>query len=100
MAPFSCKPHAPDTLVLSGDLIFATAEHARQVTEARLAERTGRVVMDFSEISRVDSSALAFWLSCQRLAERNDLSLEALHFPDEMVQMAELVGLSSSRIWK
>ena len=100
MAPFSCKPDAPDTLLLSGDLIFATAEHARQVTEACLAEREGRVVMDFSAISRADSSALAFWLSCQRLAERHNLSLEARHFPDEMVQMAELVGLSSTRVWK
>ncbi len=100
MAPFSCKPDSPDALMLSGDLIFATAEKARQMTESCLAELAGRVVMDFTGVARVDSSALAFWLSCQRLAEQKGLTLEARHFPDEMVQMAELVGLSATRIWK
>ncbi len=100
MVAFSCKPGSAETLMLNGDLIFATSENARQVTESCLATQKGSVVMDFSGISRVDSSALAYWLSCQRVAEQRGLILEARSFPDEMVQMAELVGISSTRIWK
>ncbi|WP_261844124.1 STAS domain-containing protein [Aliamphritea ceti] len=100
MATFSCKQESADTLVLSGDLVFATSENARQVTNACLDALKGNAVVDFSGINRVDSSALAYWLSCLRVAEQSNAVLEARNFPDEMVQMAELVGISATRIWK
>lgn len=100
MATFSCKQASADTLVLSGDLIFATSENARQVTKSCLVTQKGTVAIDFSGINRVDSSALAYWLSCLRVAEQSGVVLEAQNFPDEMVQMAELVGISATRIWK
>lgn len=98
MSQFDCLQDGV-TLKLSGDLTFATSEKARQKTEGFLRKLSGEIVVDFSSVERTDSSALAFWLSCQRCAEQQGLTLQAQSFPAEMQQMAELVGISGTRLW-
>ena len=86
-------------LTLSGDLIFATAEKARQNIESLLTGLQGSVILDLSAISRVDSSALALWLNSLRYARQADIQLSLTNCPAELQQMADLVGLSATEGW-
>jgi len=87
---------AAGVIALSGELLFGTVMAVRAEVEALLAKQTGACQLDFGEVSRVDSSALALWLSCRRLAAHTGLELTARNLPADMVSIADLVGLDGA----
>lgn len=84
---------ATGVIALSGELLFSTIMAVRAELETLLQQQGDRCVIDFSAVTRVDSSALALWLSCCRLAARKGMSLSASGIPADMGSIADLVGL-------
>lgn len=81
------------SIQLSGELKFPTIVKLRREVENLLDSMSGAVTVDFSEVSRVDSSALSFWLCCLRFSEKKGMQLQALNMPNEMQGIVRLVGL-------
>ncbi|SEG53640.1 STAS domain-containing protein [Marinobacterium lutimaris] len=80
-------------IAISGDLLFSSVMAVRQQLESRLKSATGQVVLDLVGVSRADSSALALWLTCLRLGERQGFELSLRNIPEGMKSIADLVGL-------
>ncbi|GGB83539.1 hypothetical protein GCM10011352_06730 [Marinobacterium zhoushanense] len=87
---------SPGVIALSGELLFGTIMAVRAEVEALLSKQTERCQLDFSQVTRVDSSALALWLACCRLAARNSLELSAINIPSDLDAIADLVGLDGA----
>lgn len=83
-------------LCVSGELKFPMITALREETEALLGQMQDSAVLDFSAVAAVDSSALSFWMCCQRFAAKRSLKLQAQDVPEEMLQFATLVGLEQA----
>ncbi len=80
-------------LKLKGDLLFSTVVPLRKEILAWLERQSSRCVLDFTDTGRVDSSALALYLVCERAARRQGLDLCVKNLPADMASIAGLVGL-------
>jgi len=78
---------------LEGELKFPVIMQTRKQLELLLDKSSGVVEVDFSAITSVDSSALSFWFCCLRYIANTKCELRATNLPEEMVGIAELVGL-------
>lgn len=78
---------------LEGALKFANIVPLQSEMAQLLAQETGPVVFDFSGVTSVDSSALSFWLCCQRKSRELGIQITAESVPEELVSIARLVGL-------
>lgn len=80
---------------IQGHLQFSVILTLRKQVEQLLNACSGDVEIDFSGVLSADSSALSFWLCCQRYAEQKGLSLTAANVPVQMQSFAGLVGLNN-----
>lgn len=85
----------PTVIALEGDIILATVAAQRAGLEARIRELQGSCILDFSQVCRVDTSALSLCLSCLRAARARDLSVSFRAFPAELQAIAKLVGFNT-----
>ena len=82
-------------ILLQGKLLFSVIVTLRKQIELMLESCSGEIDIDFSGITSVDSSALSFWLCCQRFAEKKGIVLNPINVPVEMQSFAGLVGLDN-----
>lgn len=81
-----------DTLRVSGPLTMDTVPALANVIEEHLI--AGATSIDFSEVTEVDSSAVALTLEWQRLATRNKVVLDLQNLPAAMLNLSKLYGVS------
>ena len=81
-----------DELRVTGPLTMQTVPELAEAVEEHL--RTGANQIDFSEVTEVDSSAVALTLEWQRLAARNNILLRLLNLPAAMLNLSKLYGVS------
>ncbi|WP_027859334.1 STAS domain-containing protein [Marinobacterium jannaschii] len=80
-------------LKLEGDLTFNQIMAVKVASESLLLKMDNQIEVDFSGVTRTDSSALSFWLCCLRSADSSGRSLIAKAVPEELLDVARLVGL-------
>ena len=78
---------------IQGKLVIASA--TAQLAEAVAALAHGMAVFDFSAVGEMDSTALAFILSCRREAEHLDKQLRCINLPDNLKNLAALYGVEN-----
>ncbi len=83
----------PDTLAVSGPLVFASAAQALAQAQAMLDGRTMR--LDLAEVERVDSAGLACTLAMMAAAHRRGGRLGVVHAPAGMLALARVCGVAS-----
>ena len=83
------------SIELSGDLIFPRIDSIRKTTEAAISANTGNCVIDFSNVNKVDSSSLSLCLCLLRFAKTQNKKVIFENLPQNMVAIADLVGLSA-----
>lgn len=81
-----------DALKVTGPLTMQTVPDLSKAVEEHF--RTGATLIDFSEVTEVDSSAVALTLEWQRLAARNKISLKLRNLPAAMLNLSKLYGVS------
>ena len=81
-----------DALRVSGPLTMDTVPELANAIEEHLAAGATRI--DFSEVTEVDSSAVALTLEWQRLAARNNVVLDLQNLPSAMLNLSKLYGVS------
>lgn len=94
MAEWSVERAGEDEIRLSGELRFADIMAIRKKLDQFLDKMSGEVVIDFSGVTRVDSSALSLWMCGLRHAETLGITLRSANVPAEMQSIAGLVGLN------
>lgn len=67
--------------------VVATRDAARPLVERRLDE-TQVLIMDFSGVTRADSSAISFVLHWMRRAKAKSRTLELRNVPEQMLALA------------
>jgi phospholipid transport system transporter-binding protein len=85
-----------DRLQVSGNLTMATVG-ALFAEGLKLQEAGGagnNLLVDFSQLEKVDSSAVSLMLVWIREARRNKLSLSFIHVPDNLMSLAKLYGVA------
>ncbi|MGB0466319.1 MAG: STAS domain-containing protein [Pontibacterium sp.] len=82
-------------LKLSGSLKFSNIMVLRSALESELGTMHSPVLVDFSEVSAVDSSALSLWCCCLRKASVQNLEIHPVNVPGDLRSIAELVGLEA-----
>lgn len=93
MAEYGVECGGEQQVNISGALTFANIMSIRHDVETMLNGLSGVVHIDFSGVTRVDSSSLSLWLCILRLAEVSGLQLKPHNVPEEMSSIAGLVGL-------
>ena len=81
-----------DALKVSGPLTMQTVPELSEAVEVHF--QAGANKIDFSEVTEVDSSAIALALEWQRIAARNKVSLELRNLPASMINLSKLYGVS------
>lgn|GEM_PF-2108226 len=67
----------------------------QQIELARTAVVQGARQIDLSDVVRVDSTAIAFWLDMRRWSADRQIDLSLINAPDQLLSIAELVGVES-----
>ncbi|MGB0732537.1 MAG: STAS domain-containing protein [Pontibacterium sp.] len=80
---------------LEGEILFSSVAQLAADVEPMIAASQSDVTVDFSAITRVDSSALTFWLHCLRYAKKSGINVYASALPKSMLSIAELVGIEA-----
>ncbi|MFA5172217.1 MAG: STAS domain-containing protein [Sulfuriferula sp.] len=76
---------------VSGDLTLNTA--TKQLADGLDAIKQGCVEFDFAAVAKLDSTALAFILVCQRAASNSNYKLSCTHLPENLKNLAILYGV-------
>jgi phospholipid transport system transporter-binding protein len=87
---------AGDVFTLQGALSFETLPSVL-VESDKYAGRTDlpdRLIIDFSQITGVDSSAVALLLEWKRRAQRRDKTLTFVNLPANLLALARLYGVA------
>ena len=85
-----------EVLALSGGLSFETLPAVLEQS-VQYAERTDlpdRLTIDFSDVSDVDSSAVALLLEWRRQASQRGKRLDFVNLPANLLALAELYGVA------
>lgn len=84
-----------ETLMLAGALNLANMSRLLAETAAYVAQPTlpAALVIDFSEVTDVDSSGVALLLHWRREAERLGKPLRYVHLPPNLASLAELYSV-------
>lgn len=88
----------PGSVLLEGELVFSSIVAVRNSVEKLIAAAQGRLCIDFTGVTRVDSSALSLWLCFERKADIAGIELEVKNVPAELKSIAQLVGLEQSSL--
>lgn len=85
----------PGTYRLSGRLGFDTASAllAQGMAVFGKAPASGPLVLDLSEVSRVDSAGLALLIEWVKMARRREQPMVFRNVPEQLVAMAAVVGV-------
>lgn len=94
MVDWSVERAGESEVCLTGELRFANIMSIRKSLDQLLGKMEGDVVVDFSGVTRVDSSALSLWMCGLRRAGSLNITLKPANVPAEMQSIAGLVGLS------
>ena len=81
-----------DRLLLQGPVTIATV--SALLAQARTLLAPGVAVLDFADVTEVDSAAVALALECLRDARRRKLALSLANLPEAMQHLAELYAVS------
>ena len=81
-----------DALRVTGPLTMQTVPELSEAVEEHF--RAGANQIDFSDVTEVDSSAVALMLEWQRLAARSNISLRLRNLPVAMINLSNLYGVS------
>lgn len=76
---------------LEGELTRDTCTHQLEVVKN--AVEAGARAIDLSAVTRVDSTALAFWMALERWSRLQSIDLSWSGLPEQMVSIAQLVGV-------
>ncbi len=72
-----------------GSLNYETVAHLHRESRALFNEKSV-LCFDFSEVTYVDSAAIALMISWLRIAKRNNQSLSFLNLPNQLIEMANM----------
>ena len=81
-----------DRLLLQGPVTIGTV--SALLTQVRTLLAPGAAVLDFAQVSEVDSAAVALALECLREAHKRKLPLSLANLPEAMQHLAELYAVS------
>ena len=81
-----------DRLLLQGPVTLGTVSALLAQVRTQLAP--GAAVLDFAQVSEVDSAAVALALECLREARQRKLPLSLANLPEAMQHLAELYAVS------
>ena len=81
------------TLALAGELDVMTATEAHQQLLGLGLPRGGRLVVDLSDVTFMDSTGIRFLLQAREHALRCGATYVIVRGPDEVMRVLELVGL-------
>ena len=84
--------HEAERLVIEGAVTSATA--AALLDRLSAACRSGAQQIDFGEITRCDSTAIALMLELRRQSEGASPGLLFMNLPDSLVKLAALYSVS------
>ena len=77
---------------LRGDITFASANEILQKARGKVLESD--VVLDFSDVQKSDSVALAILLEWLRAARQTGHSITVQNMPDGLTSLAQMYGVS------
>mgnify|MGYP003336686597 FL=1 len=81
-----------EVLRIGGALTLTTVPDV--CPQVALQIEQGAHVLDFSDVTEVDSSAVALALEWQRIAARSGISLRLENLPASMLNLSKLYGVS------
>jgi phospholipid transport system transporter-binding protein len=84
----------PSQLHLSGVLNFDTAAKAWQQTQT-LWLKANSLTLNLQAVSHADSAALAYLMAVMRLAKQKKMSLQIIHMPKALQDLAKVSGIES-----
>lgn len=76
---------------VQGEISIASV--TSQLADAFVALKQGIAIYDFAALQKMDSSALALILMCQREAERLGMQLKCINMPQNLKNLAALYGV-------
>ncbi|MCB5196542.1 STAS domain-containing protein [Deefgea salmonis] len=77
---------------IGAQLNFASSPAALNLLDASLSQ--AELTLDFSDVTQVDSSAVALLLEWQRRANAAQCQLRLIHLPENLLQLIAVYGLS------
>lgn len=88
-----------DSLQVTGDVTIATVSALfnaglKSQKNGSTNSGMGDMVVDFSRLNKVDSSAVSLMLVWLREAQRNKVSLRFTHVPGNLMSLAKLYGVA------
>ena len=81
-----------DRLLFEGPVTMGTV--SALLARSRLLLEPGVAVLDFKNVTEVDSAAVALALECLREARRRKLALSLANLPESMHHLAQLYAVS------
>ena len=84
--------HEADRVVIEGAVSSATA--AMLLEQLSAASRDGTQQIDFAEVTRCDSAAIALMLELRRQSVGKNQELRFLNLPDSLIKLAALYSVS------
>ena len=78
---------------VQGEITIASV--TSQLADAFAALKQGMAIYDFAALQRMDSSALALFLLCQREAEGLGMQLKCINLPQNLKNLATLYGVEN-----
>lgn len=85
----------PAVFQLSGQLTYDNAHASVAAGETLLKDHPQRLVLDFSDVDRVDTAGIAVILSWTRYAQKNKQSLVVQGLPEQALALIQNSGLSN-----
>jgi len=83
-----------ENFVLRGELSFSTVMDLSR-RSAELLWQAESVTLDLAGVSRTDSAGLALLVEWIRVAHRKEKTIQFRNIPEQMMAVAEVVGLDS-----
>ena len=91
---------AGDVLLVRGCILIGNAQQLADAGVQLLGPAgTGRVTVDFSAATDIDSSALAVLFSWQRRMQLNGGTLAVCSAPEAVHSLAKVYGVSDQLVW-
>ena len=85
----------PRLYELAGQLIYDNARTSVAAGETLLRAHECKLVLDFSQVDRVDTAGIAVILSWTRLAQKNKQSLSVKGLPAQALALIQNSGLTT-----
>lgn len=83
-----------DLIRVTGDVTMATASALFREGLKSPSPENSNMVVDFSQLEKMDSSAVSLMLVWMREAERSKVNLRFEKVPDNLISLARLYGVA------